>query len=84
MLEIADGIILAAIILAFLPYLLVIVLYLVPPTIGIAVGAGLGYVVAAGEGQSLITDLFEKSRFGISRSRRQWSRSGRMGVSMSR
>ena len=60
MLEIADGIILAAIILAFLPYLLVIVLYLVPPTIGIAVGAGLGYVVAAGEGQSLITDLFEK------------------------
>ena len=50
MLEIVGGIILAVIILAMSPFLLTMVLYLIPPAIGITVGALFGYYLAGGGG----------------------------------
>ncbi len=50
MLEIAGGVILAVIILWMFPSLMYIALYLIPPAIGIAVGALLGHYLAGGGG----------------------------------
>ncbi len=50
MLEIAGGIILAVMILWTFPSLIYIALYLIPPTIGISVGALIGHYVAGGGG----------------------------------
>ena len=50
MLEIVGGIILAVIILAMSPFLLTMVLYLIPPVIGITVGDLFGYYLAGGGG----------------------------------
>ena len=50
MFEIAGGIILAVIILWTFPWLMIIALYLIPPTIGIVVGAVFGHNVAGGGG----------------------------------
>ena len=50
MLEIAGGVILAVIILWMFPSLMYIALYLIPPAIGIAVGALFGHYVAGGGG----------------------------------
>ncbi len=50
MLEIAGGVILALIILWMFPSLMYIALYLIPPAIGIAVGALFGHYVAGGGG----------------------------------
>ena len=50
MLELAGGVILAVIILRMFPSLMYIALYLIPPAIGIAVGALFGHYVAGGGG----------------------------------
>ncbi len=50
MLEIAGGVILAVISLWMFPSLMYIALYLIPPAIGIAVGALIGHYVAGGGG----------------------------------
>ena len=50
MIEIAGGIILAVIILWIYPRLMTIALHLIPPTIGIVVGAVFGHYVAGGGG----------------------------------
>jgi hypothetical protein len=50
MLEIAGGVILAVIILRMFPSLMYIALFLIPPAIGIAVGAFFGHYVAGGGG----------------------------------
>ncbi len=50
MLEIAGGVILAVIILWMFPSLMYIALYLIPPAIGIAVGALFGHYLAGGGG----------------------------------
>ena len=50
MLEIAGGIILAVIILWMFPVLIYVALYVIPPTIGIVVGALFGHYVAGGGG----------------------------------
>ncbi len=50
MLEIASGIILAVIILAFFPYIVAIGLYLLPPLLGVVIGGIIGAIVAGGDG----------------------------------
>ncbi len=50
MLEIAGGIILAVIILAFFPYIVAIRLYLLPPVLGVVIGGIIGAIVAGGDG----------------------------------
>ena len=50
MLELAGGVILAVIILRMFPSLMYMALFLIPPAIGIAVGALFGHYVAGGGG----------------------------------